>query len=85
MKRTAIVNKDIAVCASLHGEHSSALIEKGTLVQIINKFYNYLIHGYYCRVSIDGDDKLFFVLPEDLSLTNHEILQLPETKDLKHY
>lgn len=62
------VKQDVRVVWKTPQKRGVEAIPKGTVVDVLNKFYNYCINGYYYRAKMPQSDAVYYFLPDDIEI-----------------
>ena len=62
------VKQDVRVVWKTPQKRGVEAIPKGTVVDVLNKFYNHCINGYYYRAKMPQNDAVYCFLPDDIEI-----------------
>lgn len=62
------VKQDVRVVWKTPQERGVEAIPKGTAVDVLNKFYNYCINGYYYRAKMPQNEAVYYFMPDDIEI-----------------
>ena len=63
-----IVKQDIRVVWKTPQERGIEDIPEGTVIDVLDKFYNHCISGYYYRVKIPQNEAVYYFMPDDVEV-----------------
>ena len=61
-----MVKQDVHAVWKTPQERGIEDIPEGTVIDVLDKFYNHCISGYYYRVKIPQNEAVYYFMPDDV-------------------